>query len=317
MATLPLPRISRRERTLDDEKRMELTEHLAELRTHIIRSIWYLILGAIIAYQFFPSLYMFLYRPLEREMLRQNVARARAEGARLGIEKVAYATSDPVSKAEFNALVDAYNRLIERPAIAPYMSLTFTKFYEPFMMRLTVSIIAGFVLVSPLVLREFALFILPALTPQERRPLKLLIPASAVLLCMGVTVAYCTMFFAMSWFLSYLGDFPAGANLMQNPHDYVIFMVKAMAVFGVAFQMPVVLMGLAFVGLVTSKGLLKHWRWGVVASSAGGLFIPTNDLVSMFLLSGSLLVLYFLSVFLVRLVERLRAKQRPTVGPSP
>jgi sec-independent protein translocase protein TatC len=56
----------------NDEKRMELTEHLAELRTRIIRSLWYLLVGAILAYQFFSPLYGFLYRPLEREMLRQN-----------------------------------------------------------------------------------------------------------------------------------------------------------------------------------------------------------------------------------------------------
>ena len=59
------------------------------------------------------------------------------------------------------------------------------------------------------------------------------------------------MFFAMRWFLSYLDDFPQPAVLMQDPNDYILFFVKMMAAFGLAFQLPVVLMGMAFVGLVS------------------------------------------------------------------
>ena len=294
-----------------DEKRMELTDHLAELRSRIMRSILYLVVGAIIAYQFFPALYGFLYRPLEREMIRQNKERAHLAGKDAGITKLPYASSNPVPKADYDRLVDAHNTLLDRPAIAPYMSITFRNFYEPFMVRLKVSIVYGFILMLPLVIYELFAFVTPALTPQERRPFRLLIPVSVLLLVFGVSVAYTTMFFAMRWFLSYLGDFPAGANLMQDPNDYIMFFVKMMAAFGLAFQLPVVLMGLAFVGLVTSQGLRKHWRWGVLLAALGGLFTPANDIFSMAMMSFPLLLLYGASYFLVRIVERMRAKPKP------
>lgn len=293
-----------------DEKRMELTGHLAELRSRILRSLFYLVLGAILTYQFFGPLYGFFYRPLEKEMRRQNAVKGRSGQAEAFV--LPRALSDPPSKADYDKLADSVQWIYEHPSSVPLMSIVFRNFHEPFMVRLKVSIITGFILVLPLVVWELAAFITPALTPKERRPLRLLMPVSIVLLIFGIVVAYCTMFFAMHWFLSYLDDFPQPAVLMQDPNDYILFFVKMMAAFGIAFQLPVVLMFGAFLGLITSKGLTKHWRWGVVIAALGGVFTPSNDLFSMALMSFPLLLLYGASIFLVRIVERMRAKDQPS-----
>ena len=142
----------------------------------------------------------------------------------------------------------------------------------------------------PLILWELVMFVTPALTVQERKPLRLLIPLSIVLMLLGMTVAYRTLFYAMPWFLSFLNDFPSGAVLMQNPNEYFVFFMQMMAAFGIAFQLPVVLMAGAFAGVVTSKGLIHNWRWGVVLAAAGGLFTPSNDIISMALMSVQWLV---------------------------
>lgn len=285
---------------------MELTEHLGELRTRIIRSLWYLLVGAIVAYQFFTPLYGFLYKPMEQEMKQQNLARLHEVNPTL--LPLPHVTGATVSAADYNKLIDAVNQLIQHPSIAPVMSIVFHNFHEAFMVRLQIGVLGGFILVLPLVIWELAGFITPALTPEERRPLRILIPLSIALLIFGIYIAYETLFFAIHWFLSYLADFPQPAVLMQNANDYVLFCVKMMAAFGIAFQLPVVLMALAFTGLVTSKGMLKNWRWGFVIAVMGGIFTPSNDLPSMALMSGPLLLLYFLSVFLVRYVEKTKPK---------
>lgn len=289
-----------------DEKRMELTEHLGELRTRLMRAILYLVVGAVVAYQLFSPLYALLYRPLASEMKRQNSLLVMPG---VSMEPLPHARAGYVDAAQYNGLIDVVNALRERPLAAPPMSIVFRGFQEPFLVRLKISIIYGFILVVPLVIFELAAFITPALTPQERRPMRLLMPVSVLLLISGVLVAYFTMFYAMHWFLSYLADFPQPAVLMQDPNDYIIFFVKMMAAFALAFQLPVVLMGLAFAGLVTSKGLIKHWRWGVIIAALGGLFTPSNDLFSMALMAIPLLLLYGASIFLVRIVERMRAKK--------
>ena len=291
------------------DKRMELTEHLGELRSRIMRSIFYAVIGAIVAYQFFPMLYGALYKPLMQEMTKQNHSRMHVVNSVL-LESVE-ASGPAISVKQYNALVHDIHNVYENPPSRPVMSIVFHGFQEAFLVRVSVSMIFGLVLITPLVLWEIAMFITPALTPNERRPLRLLIPVSIFLMAAGIAVAYTTMFYAMHWFLSYLDDFPQPAVLMQDPNDYILFFVKMMAVFGLAFQLPVVLMGGAFAGLVTSKGLIKHWRWGFVIAALGGVFTPANDLFSIGLMAGPLLLLYFGSILLVKIVEKMKAKNAP------
>jgi len=299
------------------EKRMELTEHLSELRSRIIRSLWYLVIGAIIAYNCFQPLYGLLYRPLEKEITRLNKIQIQkqidAQGKQAGDLKaevfvLPHATHDPPTKEEFNQLADAVDWIRRHPVATPLMSIVFKNFHEPFMVRLTIGVIAGFILVLPLVVWELVMFIAPALTPQEKKPLRLLVPLSIFLIICGIAVAYATMFYAMGWFLSYLDDFPQPAVLMQDPNDYVMFFIKMMAAFAIAFQLPVILMGGAFLGFVTSKGLTKHWRWGVIIAFLGGLLTPANDPMSWILMVVPLLILYFGSIGLVKWVEMARPK---------
>jgi len=302
-----------------DDKRMELTEHLGELRTHIIRSLWYLVIGAVICYNFFGPLYGAMYRPLKTELIKRNEERQKSTvkyGVRTpdvgkDILLLPKAMHDPPTREEFKQLVDAVEWVYEHPSANPYMGIIFHNFYEPFTVKVTIGVIFGMILASPLVVREFALFLLPALTPAERKPLKVLVPLSTSLLLGGVVVSYFTMYFAMGWFLSYLSDFPEGAALMQDPNDYIMFFAKMTLAFGIAFQLPVVLMGGAFMNLVTSKGLIKNWRWGVLLAVCGGIFTPGNDPMSIGLMVGPMLILYFLSIFLVKMVENSRAKQKP------
>jgi sec-independent protein translocase protein TatC len=288
-----------------DEKRMELTAHLGELRTRLMRSILYLILGALITYQFFKPLYNVFYVPLEQELTRQNKERIRTVNPQ-GIQSKP-AEGEIPTKAEYDLLQKDLAYLYDHPPIRPG-GMVFLNVWDAFMVRFKISIIAGVVLASPLVLWELALFILPALTLKERRPFKWLLPLSISLLCLGVYVGYRTMYYAIHWFLSYLDDFPQPVQLMQDPNSYILFFIKLLAVFGIVFQLPVVLTGGAFLGLITSKGLMRQWRWGVILSTIGALFVPTNDFITMALISGSILVLYYGSFFLVRLVEIMKAR---------
>jgi sec-independent protein translocase protein TatC len=301
-------------RDANPDKRMELTEHLGELRTRILRSMMYLVVGAVIAYQFFTPLYAFLSRPLSIELDRQKTQIA-ATNEKGKFEMPPEPKGEP-TREDYVKLRQAVEWLYNNRAdgTSPTASMVVSNFWEPFMLRLTMSIIFGFLLVSPLILWELGLFIAPALTPQERRPLRFLLPISVVMMIAGMSVAYFTMFYAIGWFLSYMSDFPPPISLMQKPNDYAMFLLKMMAVFGLAFQLPVVLTGGAFIGIVTSKKLVKGWRYGVLLSALSALFIPTNDLVSMIVIACSILVLYFGSIFLVRIVERMKGNQKPDEG---
>ncbi len=300
-----------------DDKRMELTEHLGELRTRLIHCIGYILLGSVLAYQFFTPIYNFMYRPLRQEIDRLNIHRTVTEAQhQINVNRPPFdplhmpKPHNPPTSEDLQARDQVIGWIYTHPATPPMIGDAFRSFYEPFTVRLQLSVIIGLILTTPFIIRELALFILPALTAQEKRPLKLLMPVSILCLALGVCVAYGTLFFAMHWFLSYLEDFPQGSTLLQDPGQYILFFVKMMAAFGFAFQLPVLLMAGAFVGMVTSDGLKKNWRWGVVLAVCGGVFTPSNDIPSMMLMTVPLLILYFGSIYLVRIVEHIKARDR-------
>src|SRR5918912_1443652 len=79
--------------------------------------------------------------------------------------------------------------------------------------------------------------------------------------------------------------------------------------FGVAFQLPVLLTLMARAGLITSAGLLSKWRYAVVGMFAVAAVLTPPDIVSQISLAVPLIILYFLSIYSCRLVEKARAKR--------
>lgn len=257
------PFFKRGEPPEDEDKRMELSEHLAELRTRIIRSILYVIAGSIVAAFYVRPIYRFFYQPM--------------------------ATALKGGHIEFK--------------------IAFGHFTEPFFVVLQICIVSGLILTSPLVILELWGFIRPALTREERRPLRWIVPMSVALFIAGVSLAYWVSRYAMRWFISYVDFFPT-AVLYQGPKTYVVFVLKIMAIFGVVFQMPLVLMFLAWAGLLKSESMKRSWRHAIVGISFLGLMVtPSNDAFTMLMLITPVFCLYLGSIWLVRLVERARERK--------
>ena len=242
---------------------MELTEHLGELRSRIIRIGLYIVVGATACYYKFQLLYGFLFRPMYVAMAG--------------------------SKLEWKVV--------------------FSNFTEAFFVVLQVSFFAGLILASPFVIAELYGFISPALTKEEKKPLRYVVPMSVVLFAMGVSLAYWTASFAIVWFVDYVRLFPNGA-LYQDPKAYVMFMLKMMGMFGLVFQLPVLLSFLAWVGMLTAGGMKRTWRHAVLVISVVGLIVtPSNDMFTMLMMIIPVIILYLGSIILVGFIEKRRKKR--------
>lgn len=264
----------------DDEKRMELTEHLGELRTRIIRSALYIAAGGFLSYFFFKYIYAFLFHPMAQALRKSGV---------------------------------------------PF-KIVFTTFTQPFFVVLQISVVAGLIIVAPLVTLELWGFIRPALTRSERRPLRYVVPASVVLFILGVALAYWVAQFAMEWFIGYVNVFPRdltpgapgapgsyATELYQDPKLYVVFMLKLMGAFGLVFQLPIVLVFLAWVGLLKAEMMRKSWRHAIVLISFIGMVVtPSNDAFTMLMMIIPVIILYIGSIGVVQIVERRRNKRMAT-----
>lgn len=212
---------------------------------------------------------------------------------------VAWAIYEPLRKIFFAPLTPI---LHQRGGIIVY-----TDFTQGFMLQLQVSLVAGLVIAIPLVTFELWGFIAPGLTKTERKACYLIFPLSVFFFFMGILCGYELMNVTVAYFADYI---PKDVQLLQDPMKYMVFLVKMVVAFGICFQIPVILMFLAYVGLVNSQVLREQWRMAVVGCFVvAAIATPGGDPLTMTIMAAPLAVLYLSSIVLVSFVERVRASQ--------
>lgn len=173
------------------------------------------------------------------------------------------------------------------------------------MIAIQVSLMAGLIAAAPLVIWEIWRFVEPALEDNERRWAVVLLPAALFLFLGGVLFCWwvCPAAFAFLFRM----DLSLGVQIERTLQPYLWFVMRLMLGFGLCFELPLVLMFLGYVGVVSSRQLIAWWRQAVViVIIAAAVITPTVDPVNMLILAGPMVGLYFLSIALVRLVQRQR-----------
>jgi sec-independent protein translocase protein TatC len=139
-----------------------------------------------------------------------------------------------------------------------------------------------------------------------------LVVTSSVLFFLGVAFAYLIVVPTATKFLLSFGADVLDPVIMIG--DYFGFVSRFCIVFGLVFQLPLVLGSLAYTGLVSSHMLLSKWRYALVAVFVFAAILTPPDIASQLMMAGPLIVLYFLSIWIARIVERRRA---PVVEAEP
>lgn len=204
-------------------------------------------------------------------------------------------------KPLYNLINDPLTRALGQNSVVGTIKLDSVQ--DAFFLKLQVSFIAGLVIALPLLVMELWGFIRPALTEKEREPIKFLAPFSALLFLAGVGTGYAVLPLAYDWMVGYIREVP-GAELLQDAAKYLLLSVKIILAFGIAFQLPVVLLFLARVGVLTSKLMIAYWRHAVVVLAAlAAIFVPSNDPITMVMMAVPMAGLYMLSISLVKAFE--------------
>jgi sec-independent protein translocase protein TatC len=167
-----------------------------------------------------------------------------------------------------------------------------------------VSLLVGGIIAIPMITYQLMMFILPGLTPKERRLLLTALPAITLLFLVGV---------AFTWFLLippainfFAGFQPELFANFWTADRYLGFVTALLFWMGVAFETPLVFFVVSLLGMITASALIRNWRIAVVgAAVAAALITPTIDPVNMFLVMGPLLTLYALSILLVSIGSRI------------
>jgi sec-independent protein translocase protein TatC len=173
---------------------------------------------------------------------------------------------------------------------------------EPFTTSIKVSLGAAVALVLPMLLWQTWAFFAPAFTPALQRSLAVLLAASAGLFVAGIAFAYAVV---LPRALSFLVGFDAGLYDVQvRASSYYGFVSMLLLAAGLAFQLPVVVLGLVRAGVTSPRSLRRNRRLAYVGLVAFAVVLPTVDPVSLALEVAPLLALYELSIFLASVFER-------------
>jgi sec-independent protein translocase protein TatC len=178
---------------------------------------------------------------------------------------------------------------------------------DPFLITFKVALTLGFILAAPVIVYQAWLFFAPALTRREKRAIVPSLYLGVVLFGVGVTIAY---LYVLPLTAKFLAGFQTDSlKLALTGSLYFGFVLKLLVAFGLVFQLPVIILILASLGLVSSRFLADKRRYAIAGMTVTAALITPGDLASTVLMMVPLLLLYELSILLTRVVERSRARQ--------
>lgn len=205
----------------------------------------------------------------------------------------------------FNELQRPIVELADQPG--SNATINFPTVVSAFDVRLQVSIFLGLVMSSPIWLYNLWAFITPGLKQRERRYTIGFVVVAVPLFIGGCALAWSSL---PSFVRVLVGFTPEGSANVINASEYILFTIRILLVFGIAFVLPVVLVMLNFAGVITADNILKSWRMAVFVSAVvGAIATPVAEPMAMFLLMVPLLMLYFLAAGIAKIHDQAVAKK--------
>lgn len=249
---------------------MSFWQHLEELRTRFIRSLWVFMLGFVICYYFSDRLLGVLKKPI------------------------------------FDALPPDQRKLY------------FTSLFENFMTHLKIAGYGSILLFSPYFFFELWGFVKPGLHDRERKLVVPFVSSATVFFLGGASFAYFVLFpVGFKYFINYgtSSDVP-----MLTIDSYYTTCLKLLLLFGLAFELPVLVCLFGILGLVDAPTLKQHRKTAIMGISVIAALFAPPDAVSMLILGAPLILLYEASIWVVVWIGKKKAqdaKNRPGQPPPP
>ncbi len=191
--------------------------------------------------------------------------------------------------------------------------MIFTALHEAFFTYLKVAFFAAFFLTFPLIAVQIWLFVAPGLYEKEKRAFWPFLVATPVLFFLGGAMVYYLIFpLAWEFFLSFETSGEPGGMAIQleaKVDQYLSLVMRLIFAFGLVFELPVAATLLGRVGIISSKGMREKRRYAIVIAFVVAAILTPPDVISQIGLAVPTILLYELSIYAVRLIERARDRE--------
>uniref|UniRef100_A0AAU2JKT8 Sec-independent protein translocase protein TatC n=1 Tax=Streptomyces sp. NBC_00049 TaxID=2903617 RepID=A0AAU2JKT8_9ACTN len=259
----------------DAEGRMPLVEHLRELRNRLLKSVLAILVITICAAFFYKDIINFLLKPMLDSV-----------GCTNGV--VTQRNGRPCADMTVNGLISAFS------------------------IALKVALMSGVVLSAPVWLYQLWAFAAPGLHSHEKKYARSFVAVGAPLFLAGAVLAYKILPQTATMLLEFTPD---NTRNLLPVDDYLDLVSRMVIVFGLAFELPLLLILLNFTGVLTGKRLAGWWRGFVLGITVFAAFAtPTGDPLTMLTLAVPIAALYFIALGLCLLNDRRRRRNDPDAG---
>ncbi|MFF9479014.1 twin-arginine translocase subunit TatC [Streptomyces sp. NPDC014733] len=257
---------------------MPLVEHLRELRNRLAKGVLAIIVMMVVAAFFYESIINFFTKPILQT---------------IGCDSL---------------FTDLAKQHSGRCANIVMMDLL-----GPFTLALKVSLVSGLILASPIWLYQLWAFLAPGLHSKEKKYALSFVGVGFPLFVVGAYFAYEVMPTTARVLIEFT---PAGVDNLLTLDKLLDLITRMVIVFGLSFELPLLLVMLNFAGILSGRRMLGWWRgmiMGITVFSA--IATPSTDPVTMLLLAAPICLLYFGAV-LIALSRDARRQRRDASGPS-
>ncbi len=329
---------------------MTFGEHLEELRKSLGKALMWLGLGLVVGLFFFADgIVRYVQEPLKEAIQEFNADR---DLAKLGVkpnspdvaklrqllienglmwELVYDIPEDVLSQTDIDEvlptagpvqMVELLSQMPDPGSLKPKLQLrrheiglSSLKVEEPFMIWVKAGLIVGAVLASPMIFYHLWSFVAAGLHSHERRYVYIYLPFSVGLFTAGVALAF---FFVLHFVLTFLLKFNGQLEVAVEPRlsYYINFVLLLPLGFGVAFQLPLVMLFLERIGLIPVEAFISSWRIAILVIAVISMMVTPADITSMISLMVPLVFLYFLGVVLCKFMPKGRGLGSEAYDPA-
>jgi sec-independent protein translocase protein TatC len=219
------------------------------------------------------------------------------------------------AKQLFNLLVIPFKWATKWAGLDPHkVELIYTAPQEFFFTQIKLAMFGGLVIAFPVIAAQIYKFVAPGLYKNERAAFLPFLIASPVLFLMGASLVYFFFTPMVMWF--FLAMQQAGTDdqvqisLLPKVSEYLSLIMTLIFSFGLVFQLPVVTTLMARVGMVTSQGLADKRKWAIVIAFVVAAVLTPPDPVSQIGLALPTILLYEISIWTARMIEKKREQDR-------
>jgi sec-independent protein translocase protein TatC len=281
---------------MSTEKVLPFIEHLVELRKRLIICVVAVIVGMGVAWNYSNDLMTFVERPLTGKTYLTDIKKSVYEQVKLRVP----------------SLYERYKLGQELETPQRQRVLNYSAPLEPFFVQCKISVIAGFILALPIVFYQVWLFIAPGLTRKERRYVMPFVTVSSASFCAGAL-----FFLVIIWpvIINFSLSYEAmGLQSWFNLSAYINFCLRLILMFGLIFELPILALLLARLGIVNYPMLATKRKYALLASAVVAAFHA--DLITMFVIMVPLYLMYEVSVWVAFIFGRRKPQPQPEPEPA-